>query len=139
MSEESPAALLRRAAKHVRKLGAAATPGPWSRAMKTRTKSAIVAPTPDDVEPWEAGRRDVGVCSAPHLSAGMEFVRKRSGRDLDWIALMGPQVATALDNVLDVAADRAGTDDSLVIDCVLSLAKALLGEVPAQPDPDGAA
>ena len=93
MSTLTPAQELREAAKLMRERAEAATPGPWERPLDVRHKNFVMAALPERVS----------VVSAAIWSIG-GFMRKRSGRDLDYIASMDPPVAEALADWLDVKA-----------------------------------
>jgi len=144
----SPAETMRAAAKLMRERAVAATPGPWERPLDTRHKNFVMAALPDGEEgsyrsgtiPAEfashngptgryAGQRErVGVVSAAIWSSG-GFMRKRSGRDLEYVAAMNPLVGAALADVLDKIAWMVETDpDMLGCDEVLKVAQAYLGE-----------
>jgi hypothetical protein len=123
MSTLTPAQELREAAKLMRERAEAATPGPWERPLDVRHKNFVMAALPEGEQgsyksgniPAEfashkgptgryAGQRErVSVVSAAIWSIG-GFMRKRSGRDLDYIASMDPPVAEALADWLDVKA-----------------------------------
>lgn len=134
---ESPASVLRRAARTVREKAEAATPGPWERPLDVRHKCFVGAALPGDEYPHDhisgiiqdygqggyrgryIGQRErCEVVSAPTWGNG-KFYRgsfippgetrrppSRSGRDLDYIALMNPLVGLALADWLDVTAVR---------------------------------
>jgi hypothetical protein len=121
MSE--PSQELREAAKLMRERAEAGTPGPWERPLDTRHKNFVMAALPegeqgshtDGMIPAEfsshkgptgryAGQRErVGIVSAAIWSIG-GFVRKRSGRDLDYIASMHPTVTLAIAKLLEARA-----------------------------------
>ena len=162
---ETPAQFLRRAAALIRKRASEATPGPWERPLDVRGKTVVIAPLPDDEKPrtWRngiipadavsrggptgryAGQRErTCVVSAPSDSI-TGFYRKRSGRDLEYIALMHPGVGLA---VADLLEDHAGSYDQMTQDFgiaaawfaasadggdedkAFSLARVILGEAP---------
>lgn len=124
----TPDETLRAAAKLMRERAAAATPGPWERPLDTRHKNLVIAALPEGEQgqwidgcipaEWShhkgvtgryAGQRErVGVVSADVWSVG-GFMRKRSGRDLDYVASMHPGVALAVADWLDAEAARAQT------------------------------
>jgi hypothetical protein len=120
--------VLTAAATLLEHVATAATPGPWERKPAPR-HALVVAPTPPD----EQGRPEkprVMVARAATWEPTGKFVRGRSGRDLDWIALMSPAIATALIEVLYAArsdAEEVGPDRFVV-----ALAGQLLD---AAPDP----
>lgn len=137
----TPSDELRAAAKKLRTLAGAATPGPWTRPLNTRYRATVYAPLPDDelsrytdVKPGER----VSVVQCGTWSNGA-FFRKRSGRDLDYIATMHPAVGLAvaawLDGCAGQAADMPGPDDWGVCDepgsvqQALAVARAINGEV----------
>lgn len=118
---ESPAEVLRRAAEKLRKLARDATPGPWERPLDVRNKAIVIAARPDDEEPrqWHdgiipaelashkgptgryAGQRErVSVVQCSTWSDGSHD-RKRSGRDLEYVAAMHPEVGKALAALLE--------------------------------------
>lgn len=150
---ETPAALLRRAAALMRKRTEAATPGPWERPLDVRSKAIVIAALPLDEEPGHypsgiipaefashsgptgryAGQRErTCVVSAPSNNI-TGFDRKRSGRDLEYIAAMHPRVALAVAEWLDAAAQA--WDEGMEWDEALNVASAYLNETPA-PDLD---
>jgi hypothetical protein len=147
----NPAETIRRAAKLMRERAGAATPGPWERPLDTRYRDFVMAALPegeqgsyrDGLIPAEfashkgptgryAGQRErVSVVSAAIWSIG-GFVRKRSGRDLDYIASWHPGVTLAVADWLDeVADDRHACLDGWVVSAALRIARAYLTEVPA--------
>lgn len=115
-----PSEELREAAKLMRERAESATPGPWERPLDVRNKNYVMAALPEGEQgqyksgniPAEfashkgptgryAGQRErVGVVSAAIWSIG-GFMRKRSGRDLDYIASMSPAVALPLADLLE--------------------------------------
>jgi hypothetical protein len=121
------ASVLEQAAAQMRERAAAATPGPWERPLDTRHKNLVGAALPEDEEPrqWQGGiipesfaqysgysnryagqRERVGVVSAAILSVG-GFTRKRSGRDLEYIAAMHPGVGLAVAEWLEESSRQA--------------------------------
>lgn len=127
-----PAVRLTAAATHLRTLANAATPGPWSRPLNTRYKASVSAPLPEGeqgawltgIDPETGKRERVTVVAAPTWSNG-KHTRKRSGRDLEYIAAVGPQVGALLVAWLDSAAFDAqmiGVDPE-----ALAVADAILG------------
>lgn len=120
-ADESPAAVLRRAAALLRKRAGTATPGPWERPLDTRSKSIVGAALPDDEEPrtWKdgiipeefskytgysnrySGQRERIVIAQCPTGSDHSHERKRNGRDLDYIASMDPRVGLALADWLD--------------------------------------
>jgi hypothetical protein len=104
---------LREAAALLRKRGSEATPGPWHRPLNTRYKASVRAPLPqgeqgtwrDGIDPDTGEREPCTVVSAPVWSNGRHY-RKRSGRDLEWIALMDPLLAEPLASWLEETATR---------------------------------
>jgi hypothetical protein len=146
MPETTPAETLRKAAALMRKLASEATPGPWERPLDTRHKNAVIAALPEDEDPrqWQGGvipaefashngpmgryagqRERVGVVSADIWSTG-GFIRKRSGRDLEFIASMHPLVGLALAGLLD---DSAAYYEGLSANEAAFVAAALGGDV----------
>ena len=133
---EHPADKLRRAAEKLRALADAATPGPWSRPLNTRSKSTVTAPLPEGetgsyisgINPSTGEREQCCVVMANTWSNGKHF-RKRSGRDLEYIAALHPTVALLLADWLD---EEAETYAAVLPDCFpgrpLELALAVLGE-----------
>src|ERR1017187_5317330 len=119
-----PSQELREAAKLMRERAEAATPGPWERPLDTRHKNFVMAVLPEGEQgryksgniPAEfashkgptgryAGQRErVSVVSAAIWSIG-GVISKRRGRDLDYIASMGPPVALAVADLLDRTAE----------------------------------
>ena len=115
-----PSQDLREAAKLMRERAEAATPGPWERPLDVRHKNFVMAVLPEGEQgsyksgniPAEfashkgptgryAGQRErVSIVSAAIWSIG-GFMRKRSGRDLDYIASMDPGVGLAVADWLD--------------------------------------
>lgn len=155
MSEHPVAETLRRTAKVMRERANAATPGPWERPLDTRHKNAVIAALPEGEQgqyeggsipaEWShhkgitgryAGQRErVGVVSAAIWSIG-GFTRKRSGRDLDYIASMHPLVALTVADLLDreaalIDAQVFPRSDPAMERYPLAVARAYLGEVPA--------
>ncbi len=149
---DSPADELRAAAALMRKRAKEATPGPWERPLDIRHKNSVIAALPEDERgEWVGGviparfashkgllgryagqRERVGIVSAAIWSLG-SFMRKRSGRDLDYIASMHPGVALAVADWLDSAAERDGQVMVLVReewDAALNVARAYLGSDP---------
>jgi hypothetical protein len=151
---------LRAAAKLMRERAMAATPGPWERPLDTRHKNVVIAALPEGEQgSWISGtipaefashsgitgryagqRERVSVVEANIWSIG-GFTRKRSGRDLDYIASMNPVVALAVADWLDneaaatelVAAE--GPAIGLPTPAAVKLARAYLGkqiEAPAK-------
>jgi hypothetical protein len=119
-----PADELEAAATLLRKRATEATPGPWERPLDTRDKAIVGAALPEDEEPhsWRdgtipeyfgqypgyanryAGQRErVAVAAASTRSNG-RHARKRSGRDLEYIALMDPDVGLTLADLMDAFA-----------------------------------
>ena len=155
---DTPAALLRRAAGLMRKRAEEATPGPLERPLDVRSKAIVIAALPMDEEPRQylsgiipagfashsgprgryAGQRErVAVVSAPHNNI-TGFDRKRSGRDLEYIASINPLVAAGFAAVLEAAADEMDADhrDGLMVTAAaLKAARTFLNETPA-PDLD---
>lgn len=119
----TPAEELRSAAKLMRERAEAATPGPWERPLDVRYKDIVGAPLPEGEEGryvsgiipdhatgysgrYKGQRERCGVVQCNTMSDG-SFVRKRSGRDLDYIAGMHPLVALAVADFLDAAGNDA--------------------------------
>jgi len=108
----------------MRALATAATPGPWERPLDTRHKNLVGAALPDGEQGrftdgtvpdymtsgylgrYRGQRERVAVVSCNTWSDG-HFARKRSGRDLEYIASMGPHVGLALADWLDAVAGQA--------------------------------
>ena len=154
---ESPAETLSSAAKLMREMARAATPGPWERPLDTRNKDIVGAALPGDEKPrsWEdgiipgyvtggylgrhAGQRErVSVVHCSTWSDG-SHARERNGRDLEYIAAMSPPVALAVADWLDDEAGKAaqmdGYEDSAAYPLMLAgyrlplaVARAFLGE-----------
>lgn len=132
-----PAARLTAAATLLRALTNTATPGPWHRPLNTRHKASVNAPLPEGeqgtwltgVDPETGKRERVTVVAAPTWSNG-KHTRKRSGRDLEYIAAMGPQVGEKIAAVLDQAALMAHATSwarqNPDLDAALALADAIL-------------
>jgi hypothetical protein len=147
-----PSQSLREAAKLLRERAEAATPGPWERPLDTRYKNYVMAALPEGEQgqyksgniPAEfashkgptgryAGQRErVGVIEAAIWSIG-GFLRKRSGRDLDYIASMHPAVALAVADWLEneARATEGMADEAPVLGLpdshALATARAYLG------------
>jgi hypothetical protein len=108
---EPPVETLRRAAEHMRSRAEAATPGPWARPLNTRNKAIVTASLPEGeqgayisgTDPTTGERERCCVVLANTWSDGKHF-RKRSGRDLEFIAAMHPAVALAVADWLDAEA-----------------------------------
>lgn len=83
----NPAERLRAAAKRLREVAGAATPGPW------------------EFQPWSTYALPSGDCAESILLANAspdgEIVRELSNADGDYIAMMHPPVALALADLLD--------------------------------------
>jgi hypothetical protein len=146
MTPIQPADELRAAAKLMRERAEAATPGPWERPLDTRHKNFVMAALPEGEQgsyvsgtiPAEfahhsgitgryAGQRErVSVVSADIWSPG-GFMRKRSGRDLDYIASWHPAVALAVADWLDRFADPVYCYGPAEYDSALNIARAYLG------------
>jgi hypothetical protein len=144
----SPAGELRAAAKLMRELATAATPGPWERPLDTRYKNLVGAALPegeqgrftDGLVPdymnsgylgrYRGQRERVAVVSCNIWSDG-SFARKRSGRDLEYIASMHPAVALALADWLDAIAEQAEQSGNWALHSLspgpLKVARAYLG------------
>jgi hypothetical protein len=123
---DTPSQELREAAKLMRERAEAATPGPWERPLDVRHKNFVMAALPEGEQgSYKSGsipagfashkgptgryagqRERVSVVSAAIWSIG-GFMRKRSGRDLDYIAGMHPAVALAVADWLDNEAQAA--------------------------------
>lgn len=149
---ETSAGTLRRAARLIRKLASEATPGPWERPLDVRNKDIVGAALPDDEEPrsWADGiipdymtrgylgryrgqRERVSVVHCATDSLGTHL-RKRNGRDLEYVAAMHPGVGLAVAAWLDSAArdaEQIGPDPFAV-----AVAVAFLGE--AAPEAEAA-
>ena len=148
---DTPADELRAAAKLIRERAEAATPGPWERPLDTRHRNFVGAALPaNETGRWEGGiipgymtsgylsryvgqRERVCVVSCESWSDG-HFVRKRSGRDLDFIAGMHPGVALAVADLLEAASTcecEEGDDHADIKQAALAIARAYLaGESP---------
>lgn len=149
---ESPADTIRRAAALMRKRAREATPGPWERPLDVRGKNIVIAELPGNEPPghWDdgvipenvtwggleqryAGQRErCGIVSAGTSTTG-GFTRKRSGRDLEYIAAMHPQVALAMARLLEYEASLLDTQahpqaDGRTAGYPLAVALAYLGE-----------
>lgn len=98
---------IRRAAAKVRETAAKATPGPWERPLNTRYKHSVTAAKPDDEQgQYRDGRPErVGIVQLNIWSDG-RHMRKRGGRDLEWIALMSPDKAEPLAALLEEDAEN---------------------------------
>lgn len=115
---ETPAETIRRAVDLMRKRAAEATPGPWSRPLNTRNKAVVTAPLPEGergtyvggVDRTTGERERCCVVQANTLSNGQHF-RKRSGRDLEYIAALHPTVALLLADTWDAIADDMGDEE----------------------------
>lgn len=113
MPDQTPAAELRAAAEELRKLAAAATPGPWRRPLNTRYRHHVDAALPegergswiDGIDPTTGERERSTVATVPIWSNG-KHARARGGRDLEYIAAMDPSVGRALVGWLEEEAHR---------------------------------
>lgn len=113
---ETAGEYLRAASQVLQKRASEATPGPWERPLDTRSKSSVIAHLPMDEQPdsWMDGivpeefgkysgplgryagqREPTTVATIPAWSNG-KHMRKRSGRDLEYIALMDPSIGVLL-------------------------------------------
>lgn len=110
---ESPAETVRRGAEEMRKLASDATPGPWQRPLNVRNKAIVTAPLPenepssnwvDGINPTTGEREQCGVVMVNTWSDGRHY-RKRSGRDLEYVAAMDPSVALLIADQWDAVAD----------------------------------
>ena len=122
----SEAEEMRAAASKLRKRGAEATPGPWHRPLDVRNKAVVTAALPEGEEGrYLDGRPErVGVVQLNTWSDG-KHMRKRGGRDLEWIALANPGLAAPLATWLESAAEDSeviGTDHQ-----ALAVARAING------------
>lgn len=144
---EHPADTMRRAAGLMRKRAGAATPGPWERPLDVRSKAIVIAALPMDEEPrqwidgiipdnaatWKgptgryAGQRERTVVASVPANNITGFNRKRSGRDLEYIASMHPVVAQAVAEWLEAEAADAAVFP-LRFPQALKVARAYLGE-----------
>jgi hypothetical protein len=123
VTAESPASLLRRAAEALRRRAIEATPGPWERPLDVSNRDFVIAELPAGEQPlaWDGGvipaefsempgflgryagqRERVTVASCPSRRTG-KFARPRSGRDLEYIAMMHPGVGLAAASWLESA------------------------------------
>jgi len=130
----------------MRERAQAATAGPWERPLDTRYKNLVIAALPDGEQgqhvsgripaEWSSHkgltgryadqRERVCIVSAAIYSIG-GFMRKRSGRDLDYIAGMHPGVALAVADWLDKFADPVYCYGPVEYDAALRIARAYLG------------
>lgn len=125
---ETVADELRQAATLLRKRGAEATPGPWTRPLNTRWKATVRAALPegeqgewrDGIDP-DTGQRELCTVVKVQIWSDGRHYRKRSGRDLEWIALMDPEVAEPLASWLESEAARYSRDVYLEDVCCNSL------------------
>lgn len=102
----SPADELRAAATLLRETASKATPGPWERPLNTRYKHIVTAAKPDDeLGRYRDGRPEKVVVALIETWSNGAHVRKRNGRDLEWIALMSPAVAEPDADLFDAIAD----------------------------------
>lgn len=109
---ETPAQTVRRAAEKLRKLANGATPGPWHRPLNARNKAIVTAPLPEGetgsyisgIDPSTGERERCCVVMANTWSDGKHF-RKRSGRDLEFIAAIHPGIALLVTDQWDLTAD----------------------------------
>lgn len=84
----------------------AATPGSWWRPLRLNTRVAVLADVPQDEQlPHPKEPNVATVVVAPSLTNG-RFQRKRSGRDLEYIAMMDPTVGKALADLLHAVSDE---------------------------------
>lgn len=90
-----------------------ATPGPWRRPLDTRHKKEVVAPLPEgergryiDGRDIDGNREKVLVVECGTWSNGRHS-RRRSGRDLEWIALADPRLGPPLAALMRAAAKSA--------------------------------
>lgn len=105
---------IRAAAKQLRTLADAATPGPWRRPLNTRYKATVTAPLPDgergewlDGNNPLTGQRERCTVVAANFRSDGKHSSKRSGRDLEYIAALHPTVGRALADWLASAAEDA--------------------------------
>jgi hypothetical protein len=102
----TPADELRSAATLLRETASKATPGPWERPLNTRHKHIVTAAKPDDERGrYTDGRPEKVVVALIETWSNGAHVRRRNGRDLEWIALMSPAVAEPLAAWLEEAAE----------------------------------
>lgn len=86
--------------------GSGATPGPWWRPLRLTTRTTVLADVPTDEQLPVAREPHVAtVVVAPSLLNG-RFQRKRSGRDLEFIAMMDPEVGKAVADLLHTVSDE---------------------------------
>lgn len=113
----TPVEELRAAAAKLRKRGGEATPGPWDRPLNIRYKNVVAAAKPDDEQgKYLDGRPEqVGVVMLNTWSDGT-FMRKRGGRDLEWIALAHPGLAEPLAAWLESWDGIDFTEDGAMLD-----------------------
>ncbi|WP_077060402.1 hypothetical protein [Streptomyces sp. MP131-18] len=105
------------AAGLLRRRATEATNGPWWRPLDTRHKDIVLAPLPDGergtwtdgVDPATGLRESCVVVKVPTWSTGRHS-RSRSGRDLEYIALMDPEVGQGVAALLELAASEAQGD-----------------------------
>jgi hypothetical protein len=112
--QEEPAERLRCAAELIERRAVDATPGPWVRRRNGAVPVTYVSADLPDGEQGryidgtlrDGSREQVTVCRAQTWEGLGSFVRERSGRDLDWITLMNPQVAAPVAAWLRSGADH---------------------------------
>lgn len=102
--------LLRRAAKELRELGEAATPGPWAREWAFSTHFVV----PEHADTVAAGN--------------VARLKRRQRADADFIALMHPPVALALAELLETLATMPEISNRFDLIAAESLARAILRE-----------
>lgn len=138
----NPSDELHAAAATLRKLTSDATPGPWRRPLNTRYKSTVTGPLPegergtwlDGNDPDTGEREQCTVAMIPTWSNGRHS-RQRGGRDLEYIAAMGPSVGAALADWLDATATSLAASthpdwQEIVAQHPLAVARAINGGQP---------
>jgi hypothetical protein len=100
--------VLEQAAARLEFTASRATPGLWWRPLRLRSKTMILADIPRDEELTSNGRENVVVVMVQSLRNG-RFMRRRSGRDLEYIAMTGPLVGKGLADILRCVAKEMET------------------------------
>lgn len=124
-AEESPAAVIRRAAELMRERARSATQGPWERAGDAGEIAKSYHP--NFVAFWR-GEYLAGVCDT---GDGSDAVFNQAARDARYIASMHPLLGAALADLLGTIAGMADLDPDLMgrvgCDEVLNIARIYLG------------
>jgi len=83
-----------------------ATPGPWWRPLHLSSKNMVLGEPPEDEKGTLHARtvNAVVIVLAQALAPTHRFIRKRSGRDLEYIATVHPDVGRGMADVLRTVA-----------------------------------